>query len=195
MLCSHIRLGAFVSLVKAFFLGHVSFCSCYCDALVWNDVCIHCSEASKQKHRGLKFATGSGQRAAVRTGGLAETAKKGLRGCQSTPDNNSKDTQQETYRVCKLVWTIYCALQRFKVFKNIFLTKCVRVGISGGAGSGAGTALEGRAGREEAYWSGERTANTDRRGERTPEPGPAHDWEVKSFHVIFYFSKRERGTV
>lgn len=52
---------------------------------------------------------------------------------------------------------------------------CVCVGDSGGAGSGAGTALEGRACCEEAYRAGEGAGNTGHRGERTPEPGLAHN--------------------
>ncbi|MCJ8731799.1 hypothetical protein PDJAM_G00203620 [Pangasius djambal] len=57
------------------------------------------SEASAQKHRSLKLTAGSGQKAAVQTVRVTETAKKGLRTCQATPDKNSSHTQQETYRV------------------------------------------------------------------------------------------------
>ncbi|XP_060788227.1 leucine-rich repeat and coiled-coil domain-containing protein 1 isoform X2 [Neoarius graeffei] len=57
------------------------------------------SEASTQKHRSLKLTAGSGQRAAVQTVGSTETAKKGLRARQTTPDKISNHTQQETYRV------------------------------------------------------------------------------------------------
>lgn len=57
------------------------------------------SEASTQKHRSLKLTAGAGQKAAVQTVRLTETAKKGLRARQATPDKNSSDTQQETYRV------------------------------------------------------------------------------------------------
>ncbi|KAK3546336.1 hypothetical protein QTP70_025668 [Hemibagrus guttatus] len=57
------------------------------------------SEATTQKHRSLNFTAGSGQRAAVQTVGVTQRAKKGLRACHATPDKNSNDTQQETYRV------------------------------------------------------------------------------------------------
>ncbi|KAI5627917.1 leucine-rich repeat and coiled-coil domain-containing protein 1 [Silurus asotus] len=57
------------------------------------------SETSTQKHRSVKVAAGSGQRAAVHTLAVTETAKKGLKARQATPDKNSNQTQQETYRV------------------------------------------------------------------------------------------------
>ncbi|KAI5104052.1 leucine-rich repeat and coiled-coil domain-containing protein 1, partial [Silurus meridionalis] len=62
-------------------------------------VSIHSSETSTQKHRSVKVAAGSGQRAAVHTLAVTETAKKGLKARQATPDKNSNQTQQETYRV------------------------------------------------------------------------------------------------
>ncbi|XP_053358752.1 leucine-rich repeat and coiled-coil domain-containing protein 1 [Clarias gariepinus] len=57
------------------------------------------SETSTQKHRNAKLTIGTRQRAAVQTARGTDTAKKGLKACQATPDKTSDHTQQETYRV------------------------------------------------------------------------------------------------
>lgn len=97
------KVRRFFFCVKALLLAHICFfCDCHYDIL--SDACIHCSEASTQKNRGSKLAAGTGQRATVQTLGVTE--KKGPRARQTTPDKNSNDAQQETYRVCRLVGAI-----------------------------------------------------------------------------------------
>lgn len=113
----HTRLGAFVLFVKASLPGNICFFFVAITVNVWNDACFHHSEASTQKQRSLKYPAGSGQRATVQPVGITERTKKGPRARQVTPDKNFKDTQQETYRVCRLLWAFHCSLNIPKLFK------------------------------------------------------------------------------
>lgn len=87
---------------------------------------IYSSETSTQKHRNAKLTIGTRQRAAVQTARGTDTAKKGLKACQATPDKTSDHTQQETYRVCRLVWpssSVFVKIQKFS--KTVDVKSCV----------------------------------------------------------------------
>ncbi len=81
-----------------------------------------------------------------------ESVKKGPKGIKASPNYSLAQSQEETYRVCKL----HCTGPTFLFIKlNVNFQRvkrvCLHAGNCGRARPGAGAALEGRAGCKETF--------------------------------------------
>lgn len=155
-------------------------------SLVWNWFRFHCSVTNTQKQKSMKLAVGARRRTSVQSSGSVETiesVKKAPKSIKASPNKSSTQSQEETYRVCKL----HCSGPAFfllsycicKFAKSKALV-CLHVGNSGRARPGAGAALEGRAGCKETYWTSQEPAVSSERGKGPSEFGLTHHRQVRT---------------